>query len=89
MAITYTPVIRSQDYEALRCVLDGHIPNTHDAWEKRQTDEVAQIQKAGHTVRIVNVDPNEFARFLNATGAAHDLHSLDIFTREKSGGKQY
>jgi len=86
MAIVYIPVIRADDYHAFERILRPHMPHTFDAWGELLTKKAAKAMGQGDTVRNVKVDPDEFARYLNATNADHNL---DDFAAEKSSGKSY
>lgn len=89
MAITWCAAIIPEHYEAFRRILDPHLPYTFKEWADSEADKVTQLEKVGHTVKLVQADPDEFARYLDATKSVHDLQSLDTFIREKSSGKHY
>jgi hypothetical protein len=89
MAIIYIPVLAREKYETLRGILGSKIPDAFDDWEQFLTDKAAKARAGLDTVRNVNVDPDEFARYLDTTHSQHDLDALDDFTAEKASGKSY
>lgn len=89
MAIIYIPVINAKKYDALKAILGSHVPDTFDEWGQFLNDKSAKARTGLDTVRNINVDPDEFARFLDTTNAQHNLDGLDDFTAEKGSGKNY
>ena len=80
MDIEFFPSIAPDDYAAFRRLLGEDIPNTYDEWRNLQTNEIRQFRQVGRNTREVPVDPNEFAAFLQTTGAQANLTSLRNFT---------
>jgi ribosome biogenesis SPOUT family RNA methylase Rps3 len=89
MAILYSPKISADDYNAFRRILHSHLPDTYDEWLYLETKQCADWLGRGHTVRNIEVDPDEFVRYCNTIRARRNLQDLRNFTAEKSGGKQY
>jgi hypothetical protein len=85
----YLPFISPRDYDTFRRILNSDLPTTYDEWFKLHTKERADRGHAGHAIREIRVNANEFFRFLNARGMAANLKALEAFTAEKVSGKQY
>ena len=89
MAIYRIVSIRKDDYEAFRRILKDDIPDTYEEWRYRQlsksNDFIAKWQKA--EVIEVDVNPNDFARYCDATNSDRTIETLDRFATEESFGK--
>lgn len=65
MASTYfAPVIARDDYDAIRRIVHGYIPRTHDEWAQLLAQKIADLRRAGKTVHEVEIYPDEVTRFL-------------------------
>lgn len=89
MAAMFIPTIAPADYQAFRRLIDRDLPDTYDEWldlaNKGSLDNIGK----GHVSEPVDVDPNEFVRFVRATGASANLHWLYNFAQQKGGGHSY
>lgn len=81
------PFIEPQDYDAFRRLLHSHLPDAQDKWLDLQAEKTLPLVMVGHSVRNVKVDPNEFVRFCNTTGADYTLESLRDFAAAIAEGK--
>lgn len=69
--------------------MGNHFPYTHDEW-LNQLDKWRHFHSVdGTPTRDVHVDPNQFTRYLSATGSAPDINSLTKFARDLTEGKAY
>ena len=87
MADLFEPFIEPQDYDAFCRLLHPDLPNAYDEWFDLQLEKGKDLALAGHKVRQIKVEPNEFARFCNATRADRTLDSLRKFAATIAGGK--
>ncbi len=89
MATKFIPNVAKANDEAFRRILRRDFPNTYKEWlylaNKSSADNVAM----GHDSKPVEVDPNEFTRYLRATGSDANLHSLYNFAYEKGVRNKY
>lgn len=88
MATFFLAKVRPQNYEALRRVLQQHVPDTYDKWEYLQAKRMADVQGSGDIAQEVEIDPDEFARHCDATGVTRNMESLDQFVYEKGRRQQ-
>jgi hypothetical protein len=83
------PFISAQNYKAVCEVMSRDLPDSYDEWLKLSAKwEIEEISEGG-TVRKIEIDPDEFARFLRATGRANDMNALLIFTESIGKGERY
>ncbi|HME86487.1 MAG TPA: hypothetical protein VKG91_18575 [Roseiarcus sp.] len=85
MAIHVFPVIRGEDYDSFRRIIDADFPNTFDEWLNQQSQLAAQKLGSGFTIRHIEVHPDEFTDFLRKSGRRASRHALDNFALQKSG----
>jgi hypothetical protein len=86
----FIPKIEEADYEAFRRILGHHLPNTYEgfialALRDSESDRIYYARQ--NTPVEMNAD--EFARYLKTEGADPNLQSLRNFAYEKQMGNQY
>jgi hypothetical protein len=89
MAIFPTPNIETNDYEAFQRILGSELPSTYEEWSYQESAAAADVVMRGHTVRQIQVDAAEFARYLSTMRAPRTVQSLRNFAGDKSSGKSY
>jgi hypothetical protein len=89
MATLFVPQIAEQDYESIRRLLNRDIPDTYDKWLNLIFECVTNNQATGHISETIDIDPNEFGRYLRATGAEANLQGLRNFAFQKGTGHKY
>lgn len=89
MGITYIPVLTEQKYGLLRGLLGSEVPSNFGGWGDFLTERAAEAATRGDVVRNVNVDPEEFGRYLKSTNSKPSLDALNDFTAQKSAGTQF
>ena len=89
MATKFIPTIAKADYEAIRRIIRRHLPDSYDKWLYLSTKESADNISKGGISEPVEVNADEFARFLKATRADANLHSLYNYAYEKGMGHKY
>jgi hypothetical protein len=88
MADLFEPLIEPQHYDAIRRLVNPHLPDTPDEWADLQKQALEQLALSRHNVIMVKVDPDEFSRFLASTGAEPNLDALRRFAFDIHGGKK-
>lgn len=84
MATQYLPLIRKEDFEAFKRLLGANLPDAYDGWRQLVTDRADMILKSQHHVVMKEVDPNQFAAWIKATGRQTTLNALDTFTFQQA-----
>jgi hypothetical protein len=79
MATHYSPIIRSEDYEAFRNLINADMPGTFDAWAYERAEADLQHTRRGLTVLSIEVNPDGFERYLRDHRAKASRHELDNF----------
>lgn len=88
MADVFEPLIEPQDYQAIRILLHPQLPYAFDEWVRIQTEKEWNNLKVGLGIKKVKIDPEEFARYLSATGDKHTPDALGRFAAIIHNGKQ-
>lgn len=82
MRCVYIPDIAEQDYAAFRDILGDHMPLSFREWgglkDRLRRSSIAR----GDDVVFVQVDPSQFAHFLDASGYGPEASSLIKFARD-------
>jgi hypothetical protein len=83
------PNISSRNYQAIRSLSGSDLPDTYDEWLQASTKDRRERAQAGFDPRLIEIDPNEFARYCAARGEPADGKRLLDFTGEKFAGNRY
>lgn len=89
MATKFIPTIRKTDYDSFRRIINRDLPNTYDEWLNLAAKITADNGGRGHVSNSVEVNPDEFAKYLRAVGGDANLHFLERFAYEKGMGHKY
>lgn len=89
MGKVYLAVIIQDDFESFRKLLHPNFPDTYDEWRNLRAKWHKNHRTEGDTILDVNIKPDEFIRFLNATGKGYDLQCLLTLAEEISNGRRY
>ncbi len=81
------PFIQANDYGAFRRLMNGDIPDTYDEWLKLIAKRRREEAPRRDAIRDIQVDPDEFARYCDATGQRCNNAALTRFTIEKARRK--
>jgi hypothetical protein len=76
MATFYQPLIRSEDYQAFRRLLQADLPDSFEVWGEMRFERLAKLRNAGHDTPDIEVNPTEFIAHCHATGQNPSLHAL-------------
>jgi hypothetical protein len=78
--ITYLPLIASaEDHKSIRDTMGRHMPYTYDEWAQITRDSSDQLIKAVKRAVLVEVEPDDFAAWIAATGREPTLDALSAF----------
>lgn len=78
----YQPVIRRNEYEAFRAILNDSLPATFGTWLHVRRENGMHMVRHGHEVADVEVRPDEFASYCSAAGQKLALQDLWLFAHE-------
>ncbi len=87
MSTTYLPHITAADHEALRVLVDNFPTNTHEKWLRFQAKEIANWEKSGWDVVLIDINPDDFLRYCRETGASPNFHTFRGIASAKAIGK--
>jgi hypothetical protein len=59
------PLIRRENYNAVRRLLNGDLPSTFEARDYEIFQKAAYIRSIGHNPVRIEIDPEEFTRFFS------------------------
>ena len=86
MTSRFVPAIAEDDYESFRNILGHNIPDDYREWLnlafEMSTDNISQ----GYDTAPIEVTPDEFVQYCEATKDPCDLHSLERFANSKGVG---
>jgi hypothetical protein len=86
MAIMYIPVLAKEKYRAFLALPNNDFPDTYDKWLYLTSKMSAEHQGGGGICQTTEIDPDEFAKYLRATGDRADVQSLKNFAFDKGTG---
>jgi hypothetical protein len=87
MPTTYLPRITAADHEALRFLVDNFSTNSHEKWLHLQAKEIANWQRSGWEVILVDVSADDFVRYCRETAASPNFHTFRGIASAKAIGK--
>ena len=87
MATTYLPRITLEDHEALRRLVDNFPTNSYQKWLDFQAKEIANWQRSGWEVVLIDISQDDFARYCRETGASPSFHTFRGIASAKAIGK--
>ncbi len=67
MAQQAVPLIRRENYNAVRRLLNGDLPSTFEARDYEIFQKAAYIRSIGHNPVRIEIDPEEFTRFFSTS----------------------
>jgi hypothetical protein len=79
MSIFYSPIIKPDDYNSFRDIINSDMPNAFNEWTNQQAQADLQHAKSGINVKGIEVDPDKFRDYLRAAGAKATRHELNNF----------
>ena len=85
----FLPLLSPQHHETFRGLPGSDLPDTYDEWFKLHTKEKLERNQVGFDVVEIQVDPNEFVRYITPRGIAGDGLRLLHFADEKGRGNRY
>ena len=83
------PFFNPDDYPAFRRMIGSDLPDTYDEWLQLHTKEKRELSNVGHSIRVIKIYPDDFARFLSARGQRANFSTLRAFTSEKAARNEY
>ena len=83
MIVMKIPLIAEKDDYTFRRIIHTDFPDTRKEWLDRQSNLVSEYRKQGIFTKAVEINPDEFSRFLDAMKSPHTLKSLEIFASDQ------
>ena len=68
MATTYLPRITAADHETLRHLVGNYPANSYEKWLYLQAKEIANWQRSGWEVILIDVSADDFVRYCRDRG---------------------
>lgn len=85
----FLPKIAAHNYDTFCGLIGSDLPNTYNEWLQLQAKETRERTQVGYDVQMIEIDPNEFARYCGAKGVATDTLRLVHLACEKAAGHRY
>ncbi|MBY6239938.1 hypothetical protein K3F48_01885 [Methylosinus sp. Sm6] len=83
----YLPRVAAADHATLARVVDNYPADTHEKWLRLQAREIANWQRSGWRVVLIDVGADEFLRYCRETGASPNFHTFRGVASAKAIGK--
>lgn len=87
MATTYLPRVTAADHEALRRLVDNYPADSYEKWLFLQAKEIANWQRSGWEVILIDVGADDFVRYCRETRASPNFHTFRGIASAKAIGK--
>jgi len=87
MATTYLPRVTAADHEALRRLVGNYPANSYEKWLFLQAKEIANWQRNGWEVVLIDVSADDFVRYCLETRASPNFHTFRGIASAKAIGK--
>jgi hypothetical protein len=87
MATTYLPRVTAADHEILRRVVGNYPADSYDKWLYLQAKEIANWQRSGWEVILIDVSADDFLRYCRETTASPNFHTFRAIASAKAIGK--
>lgn len=84
---TYLPRVAAADHDALARLVDNYPADTHQKWLFLQAKEIANWERSGWTVVLIDVGADDFVRYCRETGASPSFHTFRGIASAKAIGK--
>jgi hypothetical protein len=84
MVDVFTPIIRPEEYEAFRAILDNEIPDTYNEWRDLILDRGNKMIADGERPIGIDVNPHEFAAWLPTRWDQRTANGLFAFAQFKA-----
>ena len=78
MATTYLPRVTAADHETLRRLVGNYPADSYEKWLFLQAKEIANWQRSGWEVVLIDVSADDFVRYCRETGASPNFHSSGV-----------
>jgi hypothetical protein len=87
MPTTYLPRVTATAHEDLRRLVDNYPANSYEKWLSLQEKEIANWQRSGWDVVLIDVTADDFVRYCKDTGASPNFHTFRAIASAKAIGK--
>ncbi|MGA9602410.1 MAG: hypothetical protein WBS22_19560 [Methylocystis sp.] len=87
MPTTYLPRVTAADHEVLRRVVGNYPADSYEKWLYLQAREIANWQRSGWEVILIDVGADDFVRYCKETTASPNFHTFRAIASAKAIGK--
>ena len=87
VATTYLPRVTAADHEALRRLVGNYPAHSYEKWLFLQAKEIANWQRSGWEVVLIDVSADDFVRYCRETGASPKFRTFRGIASAKAIGK--
>ena len=87
MATTYLPRVTAADHETLRRLVGNYPADSYEKWLFLQAKEIANWQRSGWEVILIDVSADDFVRYCRENGASPNFHTFRGIASAKAIGK--
>ncbi len=83
------PVIVEADYESIQKIMGDHLSYSYNEWLDLSAKWHREYGQEGNPILDIQINPDQFARFIGQTGRAPDINALLMFTDSAAKGETY
>jgi hypothetical protein len=87
MPTTYLPRVTAADHEVLRRMVGNYPADSYEKWLYLQAKEIANWQRSGWEVILIDVGADDFVRYCKETTASPNFHTFRAIASAKAIGK--
>jgi hypothetical protein len=87
MRTSYLPRVTAANHDVLRRLVDNYPADSYEKWQRLQTKEIANWEKSGWKVIMIDVSADDFLRYCRDTGASPNFHTFRGIASAKAIGK--
>jgi hypothetical protein len=84
---SYLPRVTAGEYEALARLVDNYPAESYEKWLALQAREIANWERSGWKVVLIDVGADDFVRYCRETGASPSFHTFRGVASAKAIGK--
>lgn len=87
MRTTYLPRVAAAEHATLARIVDNYPADTYEKWMSLQAKEIANWQRSGWNVVLIDVGADDFIRYCRETRASPNFHTFRGIASAKAIGK--
>jgi hypothetical protein len=84
---SYLPRVTAGEHDALARLVDNYPADSYEKWLALQAREIANWERSGWKVVLIDVGADDFVRYCRETGASPSFHTFRGVASAKAIGK--